>query len=213
MLGVNFNAAVDTFGSPNDVEMMPVVITGSTGSIKGLVFPLWDKMKGLYGQCRIAAVKIRYIPIKPYNTSTSLAVGLGGPVNWWPLYAHFDNDGYEIAYNTWNGHKMLEEGNTRTLNMSRPWKIYKKAFKYKLNSRVPSRPPIGSGVTTSHQNMPGMWHGVGDCLSKTNGQYGCHIALTGDGFPPSYPGPSPPEYVSVLGTYVITLYVQYGDKL
>lgn len=210
MVGVNFNGAVDTIASPDDVKHMPIVINTPT-SVTGVPFTLVDKMKSLWGQCRIAAVKIKYIPIRQNNTSqTTGTSGNTLPVNWWPAVAHFDNDGYEVEYASWSSTKMLEEGKTRLLNMMRPWKIYKKSFKYKLNSKLWSRAPIGSSVTTSHQNMPGQWHGVGDALSRTDQKYGCHIAIQGEGFPPSTESPA---FNYALGQIIFTLYVQYGDKL
>lgn len=211
-IGVNFNGAVDNLGAPDDAALMCIVNNSYTGSATGVPFQHVDKWKSLYGQCRVAAVKIKYIPAKGNNTSQTSLTGQAQPVEWNPAVAHFDTDGYEVEYANWAQTKMLEEGKSRLLNMNRPWKIYKKSMKYKLNSKYWSRPPIGAGVTTSHQNMPGMWHGVGDALSKTNGKYGCHIAIQGEGLPKSTTNPSP-ELPYALGTIIYTLYVQYGDKL
>lgn len=191
MFGINFN------GSPTNADWDKSIVIYTTDSVLnpkiGLSLPGATSFYGLYGMCRCAGVKIRYVPNHQNDTSSL--------VLWKPMFITQDYDGHEYDIVTTGQASALSTGKFKLKNMNRPWKTYSKSLKYKTFTKYPTGEQ--GDPTVGGQNIKGMWHGVGDAIAKSSGAYGCHIIGwlqdTTEGFH--------------WGDLYITLYMVYKDRI
>lgn len=197
-MGINFN------GSPYQADPDKSIVVYTQNSLLtpkvGLSLPGASNFYTLYGMCRCAAVKIRYVP-QHQNDGSSIAL-------WRPGYIHYDYDGHEAGMYGQSLNNLVTHGNFKIKNMERPWKYYKKSKRYRVLTKIPT--PEQGDPTVGGQNIAGMWHGVGDAIADTGGLYGSHIQFMLDTVSTT------PAYTLndfEFGRVFVTVYMVYKDRL
>lgn len=113
-------------------------------------------LSGIYDQNRCAAVKIKWLPSVPPGSLSA--------TSYQPQLVLRDRDGIDFQMSgraTSNTQSFQEQINgVKTLNVFRPWKIYVKALKHRINSRIPTETPSYATPVNGYSpntNLSGQW--------------------------------------------------------
>lgn len=208
-LGVNFNGKEYT-ASSSDVDTALWTNYGGGAAVSHALVPDDYLQNNLFDQCRLAGLSIKWFPGIPNGAQIA---------DYTPMTITWDKTGIEKGLlNTTIADQMEQVNGVRTKNVYKPWKMYFKAPKYRIRTRVPSIEEKSSASAYSpNLNIAGQWKRPGDPLvgsgtfnSDMNGlvERATHLLCT-------IPAPvvqSEEETVTV-GTFLLTSYYVYHDRV
>lgn len=183
-LGINAN------GSPtsNDIYCHLAYGSGPSFTKSDTIFEL----KNVWSSCRMAAVKIQFIPTLPNDTSAT--------VDFKPLYIHYDVDGFEHDWANITEANILKTGpGTKIKNLYKPWKYFIKFPKRKVYNREFAANKLST--VQGSENYAGQWHDMGNGTCEITKNNACHVIMYGQG-----------TGATVYGQLIFTMYWVLKDR-
>lgn len=202
-ISFNFNGAEATAGPTS-------VICSKSGPASPVGYTVATDMVNLspiYDQNRCAAIKVKWFPAMPPG-SVHTQYGLAFIIK--------DRDGIDgnlASYTTTDPYAVLEQVNgVKTRNMYQPFKVYMKAPKHRINSRIPSFDPAYATAAQGYSpntNLAGQWKRVNASLTA---QYdGSDIINRGPQLGIIIP-PAGSTTSQIEGRLEVTTYYVYKDR-
>lgn len=191
---MNYNGLPDSSTSTNAM----VMANNASGTLAGVSFPE-TLGNSFLSQMRCAGIAVQYQPNFP-NGALQTTNG------YQPLVIMTDRDGIETNLsNTSFSSLQNQVHGVKIRNFYRPWKVYHKALRYPLYNRIPTAP---SAIQSSpNYNIWGQWHGTQSDIGHINAEYGCQLMIIGR---PLDTTEFPAQ--TVVGTFIVTAYLQYKDR-
>lgn len=205
-MGINFNGFETS--STTTIPATALWYQTETNAAESLSIGDLPSLSQQYDQNRLAAVSLKWFPGMP-NGSISAQYA--------PMAIAWDRDGIEGEVLTSTLPSLMEQVNGVTVkNAYRPWKMYKKAPKYKLQTRIPTNVTASDGYAPN-ENLAGQWKRVSTGITpnatftstamNATQERSTHLLVTVEA--PSF---EPEEAPGVVGTMVITSYYVFKDR-
>jgi len=215
--GINFNGNETASGNVNTSMFW---VNNENGIASQFSAGDLISLNNQYSTVRCAGVKLKWYP--------GLPNGISGPTVYAPQALIYDRDGIEVdttvppVYNFPTVATAMEQTNgVRIKNMYRPWKMWLRTPKYRMNTRIVSynQGPSGEANYSPNENIAGQWKGPTEALTQslvatntTPQSYilknrGAHFLLVSP-----LPGGYPEDTQVPMGTLVVTSYFVYRDR-
>lgn len=165
-MGLNAN------GSPTTGNKYSFLWTGTSSTIGGNNY--YDhtdlvSLNNLWSTCRMAAMKIRFIPNAPNDSYSTRILA--------PVVCAYDPDGLEYGYNTYNVDNLINTSGTRIFSLNRFWKFYRKFPKRKPGSNFGYITYNNTTQPQGNQNIAGQFHDINSGTWEGEQANGHHVLL------------------------------------
>jgi len=191
-----FKCAINSNGSPqknNEFALFHygVVANALTNPTAGTITEFTSGLQAIWSSCRLAAVKMKYIPVLPNEVH---------PNYYQPMYISYDPDGCEYGYFDMGTANMLASGNFKVKNICKPFNYYVKFPKRGIKNREWA--PNQLTTVQGSENYAGAWHDIGNGTADCKAANANHIFFIGEGLKAS----------TTYGTMIWTLYFCLRDR-
>lgn len=141
---------------------------GNPTAVQAQFFKKFNWYKKLYEQCRCRWIRWKWVPLHPFDSTTTTPEGYA------PVYYVAERDAIDWGVTTSvpSSDQILSEPKVKILPRNRPWTVFQRCTKYGPFNKTP--PPLAALADQTGCNIWGQWHGVGTSLADVSFANGAH---------------------------------------